>query len=792
MADSYKDAISSSYQLPEDTQPAQSNSIDVELVDYISGLPLVDEETKEQLVGVGQALDLQAANGTCTPVLVANDEKSSVPVETVSQNQSEVSKSLLGVPKTERAEVLFDAINIYGVNRKEWQAVVSYTYNYDPLEHTFDENYGFYARHITRESAIQAYAYPPPKSYVYPPPDDGTGRYPGGYTNGVMQVSWESRRAFRYQPGRISGFTMGVKVSTGSGHPGELIRWGCRNQYGDGYYFQLEAGVNLAIVRTSPGLGELKTYQKDWNGDKVLVGDTQTGWTLDLSKVTMFKIEFSWYGAIGATFFAYIPVNHDEGRWVKLHQISAENQFTQPSLRSPYMKFFTSVRAAAGTTKAAFINLYGSSVYIDGGDRGTITLGSAALTSPKAIDSNSRSILGLYLKDTINDVINQKAVYPVSLAAYSSVAARFDLVLQSSSCGGLQYGYGNGMVLSRGLSSSISVIRTGSRTLRVVNEIDQFPDFQASDLNGSIDYLSGRRVRVVGTDIRATHVASISTDRKEITLDRDIPSDTGSIRLARFDAYAVKDNAISSTTTSGTVLRRDTAGYWRIGLWPQASGSYDSTKQVVWGASSYPQLTFGLGGAVNGERRFPVSIRCNEATSFSISIDQLRSKYTIRFGNSSITGNGSPFPIALVVEMQDGASISDVTILENPVTTPDAGAATAISSFTTVSGLTENASAAGGTGYVAHKFEDAISDPLSCVLVDSQGYKVMPTTNRVATFFIGADETKQIDLSSVFGPDKMFLTRDVNSSNTYTSLFLVATSRAGSGIASATINWEEQ
>jgi hypothetical protein len=599
-----------------------------------------------------------------------------------------------------------------------------------------------------------------------------------------MMAFWESKRAFRYQPGRVTGFTLGVRMSTQNDYDGEIIQWGCRNSYGDGYFFQLEKGTDLYIVRTSPDLGELKVPREEWNGDKLLVGEGSTGWGLDLSRVTMFKIEFSWYGAVGAQFLAYVPAGNGEARWVKLHYISAENRFDFPSLRSAYLRLFTSARTTAGTQQAAFINLYGSSVYIDGGDKGTVTLNTAALEGGKAINSTSRSLLGLNVKGLINGVDNQKAIYPVSLSAFASTPARFDLVFRSNTCGGVQYGYGEGTSLSRGLSTAISVTKTGTNQLTIAS--GTFPDI-SQELAGPTTYLSGRRVRLTGTGVFNTHIAAISSGLTQITTDRPLPDGLASVRFARLNAYAVSDATITSGTTAGNILRSDNAGYWRIGLWPQASGVYDSTKPVAWFASSYSALSFDRNGNVVGEIRLPSAFGCNENTSFTIATGVTS---TVSVGGSSVTVSGAPWPVAVVAELMDGATISDLTIFEGSnLEAVGSGATRAIPAFT-VSGLSQT-TAAGGTDYVAHKFENA-SDPLSAVLVDKQGLKAMPTTSRVATMFIGSGETKQFDLSHVFGPDKMFITGAPGSPFNTGALFVVATARVGSGVASAMLNWEEQ
>jgi hypothetical protein len=106
--------------------------------------------------------------------------------------------------------------------------------------------------------------------------------------------------------------------------------------------------------------------------------------------------------------------------------------------------------------------------------------------------------------------------------------------------------------------------------------------------------------------------------------------------------------------------------------------------------------------------------------------------------------------------------------------------------------FTENATAAGGTGYVANKFVDSLADPLSAVLVDKQGLRVLRGGQRVATYFTGSGESRSFDLSSLFGPDKMFITGSPGSIESTGALFVVATARTASGEASASLNWEEQ
>jgi hypothetical protein len=784
--------LSSRYQLPEDIAPAGEVSVESDLLDFSTGQPLVEENTQEQLTGETLETQVLAEDAGILSTVVTNEGNSPVVVDIVNRDASEVSTTLLGLPKEETALVLFDTVNIYGVNTKEWSngpSNAGYAYFADPSEYTFADNFGYYWRHLPTESAVQAYSFPPPTSFVYPV-DDNSGRFPGGATNGTMTTFWESKRAFRYQPGRVTGFTLGVRMSTQSGDEGEVIQWGCRNSYGDGYFFQLEKGTNLSIVRTSPDLGTLVVPREQWNGDKLQVGEGVTGWGLDLSRVTMFKIEFSWYGAVGAQFLAYVPDGNGEARWVKLHYISAENRFEVPSLRSAYLRLFVQARSIAGATKPAFINLYGSSVYIDGGDKGTVSIGSAALATAKNIDATGRSILGLQVKGQINNVDNQKAVYPASLAAFASVPARFDLVLQGNGLdAGESYFYGNGTNLVRGASSPIAVTPVGGNVLQI--NAGQFPDISA-EVSGSTNYLTGKRVRVTGAGIFNTHVTAVNSGLTQITTDRPLPSTTSSIRLSRFDAFAIASGVIPSGVASGTVFFNTGGGQWRIGAaWSGSTGEDD----IVWFASKFTGLNFNRQGNVTGEQALP--FEPYRQASFSIAFPSGTSDTVLTFGGRSRTLSGitSPWPISLVAQLMDSSQLNDVVVVQGTATEriiPGSGITQAVSSWTTVSGLTQDSASAGGATYVANKFEASSSDPLSAVLVDSQGYRVLKSPQRIATYFLGSGETKQFDLSTLFGPDKMYITGAPGTPLNSGALFVVATARGASGVASATLNWEEQ
>lgn len=122
-----------------------------------------------------------------------------------------------------------------------------------------------------------------------------------------------------------------------------------------------------------------------------IVQDTSI-WDLDFTKVTMYKIEFSWYGAVGALFLAYVPVSNGEARWVRVHHLRASNQLKVSSLGNATLPITYLVYGGGNQNRNGVANnlrpvstfsygsgsehivKYGASYYIDGGDRGTVKL----------------------------------------------------------------------------------------------------------------------------------------------------------------------------------------------------------------------------------------------------------------------------------------------------------------------------------------------------------------------------------------------------------------------------------
>jgi hypothetical protein len=157
---------------------------------------------------------------------------------------------------------------------------------------------------------------------------------------------------------------------------------------------KLDAIPNRKVVYSDVASGEIETGNITTvrPGRSVITDGSQltstSAWNLDPENVSMLKIEFSWYGAVGALFLAYVPVGNGEARWVRVHHMRASNQLKVASLGNATLPISYMMYGGGSTSKLGLaddidkgygstsdhIVKYGASYYIDGGDRGTVRL----------------------------------------------------------------------------------------------------------------------------------------------------------------------------------------------------------------------------------------------------------------------------------------------------------------------------------------------------------------------------------------------------------------------------------
>ena len=407
----------------------------------------------------------------------------------------------------------------------------------------------------------------------------------GGVQGILSEVTLKSIRSFRYQPGRISGFTYGVKVSEIGAGPGTVLEFGIENDT-DSYMFRLSNGDNFSIVRKSTvpleetrflesaayaentktvirnGTQQYETVieQKIMNGDP-LGGEGESGYFLNPDTVTMYKIEFGWYGAIGARFYAYIPVGNNECRWVTLHTLVIENQLGQPCLADPffYFKYRLLISDSSTIRLDQTISKFGASYYIDGYDEGTLYSLNAksGLRSLKDIGFGARdwvTLMGIKPKQFLvnrfgDEFYNKKEVFPENLFITSQRDCEIKLIRQTG-CPEWAYSHQEGyswsqLPASRRLKGKFNVDPFYSVTntdLGIINEIrpthsavagytgPSTGGFRSPVEPGFWDPIGNQIVRVVGEDLYGLFISPqkdlVSGSSLIVKLQRDSSSNS--------------------------------------------------------------------------------------------------------------------------------------------------------------------------------------------------------------------------------------------------------------------------
>tara|TARA_Y100000022_G_scaffold75709_1_gene65296 strand:+ start:277 stop:4698 length:4422 start_codon:yes stop_codon:yes gene_type:complete len=307
---------------------------------------------------------------------------------------------------------------------------------------------------------------------------------PGYGETGGHFALLQSRQAFRYQPGRISGYTFGTRATLEKNQGDNYAEWGIFNDF-DEYVFRRE-GANFFIVRRSNipypatflrelgavdelgnenpeivtnytkeisgktyNMQEVKLGREKFNGDS-LNGNGPSGYLLTTDEITMYKIEFGWYGAIGLRLYAYVPVENGEARWIVVHTFVIENKLNVPSMGDPFFKFKYEVKIGDGQgadlTEPQVLYKYGTSMYIDGGDEGTVSVFTET-SDNKLLPSTGEytSLFGVYPKSDIvsggGDLIpNKKIIIPKQMSITADGFAEIS-VFKCRGCSGSQFLY---------------------------------------------------------------------------------------------------------------------------------------------------------------------------------------------------------------------------------------------------------------------------------------------------------------------------------------------------------------
>ncbi|MGA1402706.1 MAG: hypothetical protein ACO312_06155 [Candidatus Nanopelagicaceae bacterium] len=423
-------------------------------------------------VTVGRSIPLQPGQQPASQSLSVVTASDIPPLATYNAygGTGELDRDLLGNPRYGTPQLLLGDVRRYDINPKVWASRVD---SNSQGRIVFDPNKSAARLAIQNGNFARTYA------------------------------SLQTKINFPYQAGRAMNTSYGVQFSRGSANENVVIEFGSYDN-NDGYGFRIlyEDGKDKLLIfrRTSSGetsglvqrdsipylaghselMGEnayeqiieignstASGYTVATNGNRldgsstgavdVNGNPTTTGHKLSLfdgsltaSHLTMFKIEYSWYGASGAAFSAFVPLDKapqpNIPRWVKIQTIPIGGNLQFPSLKNPDKPLTFRIYRRADKTLStnvpsanAFLSTFGTSVSIEAGDPKPMEIFPATSGLVTLTNSLSNPVLGLRIKPTIKsstntttglsvDTPNQLRAYPLNLSISSTAPCSFTLL----------------------------------------------------------------------------------------------------------------------------------------------------------------------------------------------------------------------------------------------------------------------------------------------------------------------------------------------------------------------------
>lgn len=421
-------------------------------------------------VTVGRSVPLepgQQPSSSSISVVQATDHPP-IAVFDAYEGASEIKQDLLGNPRFGTPQLLFANVRRYDIDSKIWATRLD------------SNNQGKVQFDAAKSAARLSIA---------------NGNFARTYS------SLQTKINFPYQPGRSMDCSYGVQCSRGAINTNIVIEFGAYDNF-DGYGFRIvyENGKDkmFAFRRTSSGettgllsreqipylaghndLMDANAYEQiveisnstasgygsfplngnrldgSLNGAVDVNGNlTSTGYKLSLHNsalsamnLTMFRIRYSWYGASGADFWAYVPLDKTpkpgQPRWVKMHSFPIGDSLQFPSLKNPDKPLTFRIYRRADATGlpdiSAFLSTFGTSFSIDAGDPTPVEIYSAASQVVSLSNTNPTPIMAIQIKPYITsstntisatsvNTPNQLRAYPLQLSISSTAQVAFSLI----------------------------------------------------------------------------------------------------------------------------------------------------------------------------------------------------------------------------------------------------------------------------------------------------------------------------------------------------------------------------
>lgn len=166
----------------------------------------------------------------------------------------------------------------------------------------------------------------------------------GSGVGATAEAHAESKNGVRYRPGHQADCYFTTLYANG-GVANSIQLHGAISQLDeDGFFF----GYNGTAFSVGYIKASSYTYiaQSSWNGDK-LDGTGSSGYTLDTTKLNIYRISWAWLGASPVVFEVYCGVVLG---WVVVHIIEFHNVQATPSINNPVLQVQMHIVKTSGAT----------------------------------------------------------------------------------------------------------------------------------------------------------------------------------------------------------------------------------------------------------------------------------------------------------------------------------------------------------------------------------------------------------------------------------------------------------
>lgn len=224
-----------------------------------------------------------------------------------------------------------------------------------------------------------------------------------------------TNRYHYYLPGTSNFINMTIACGD-AGKTGNTRRWGAFDD-NDGLFFELLNTSICAVIRSSVtgSVQENKVAQANWNVDK-LDGTGISGYTLDITKINVWWIDYQWLGAGRVRFGIFEP----SGARLVCHEFRNAGANALPYMRTGTLPLRTENENTAATGSTSELRECCMAIYAEGTYEDYTFWRNADMFSPYlVVDAIDKHLMSIKSKTTISGHHNSIQTYPEILSVYT-------------------------------------------------------------------------------------------------------------------------------------------------------------------------------------------------------------------------------------------------------------------------------------------------------------------------------------------------------------------------------------